>query len=60
MIKALEAIKLTEETMSFLDVFQYQVDASGQLRLVMVSKDVHSTPDVHPVVDKWPSHCEPT
>ena len=41
MNKAFEAIKLTEETMSFLDVFQYQVDASGQLRLVMVSKDVH-------------------
>ena len=52
MNKAFEAIKLTEETMSFLDFFQYQVDASGQLRLVMVSKDVHATPDVHPVEDK--------
>lgn len=58
MNKAFEAIKLTEETMSFLDVFQYQVDASGQLRLVMVSKDVHATPDVHPVEDKQHSHCE--
>lgn len=60
MLKAFEAIKLTEEHMSFLDLFQYQVDSSGQLQLVMVNKDIHTTPDIHPAGDNWPSHCVPS
>lgn len=60
MIKSLEAIKMTEDKLSFLDLFQYQVDSSGQLRLVMVNKDLHTTPDGQPVGDIWPSHCVPS
>lgn len=60
MFKAFEAIKITEDNLSFLDMFQYQVDDTGQLRLSMVSQDLHSTPVVERVADEWPSDCVPT
>jgi hypothetical protein len=60
MFKALEAIKQTEGNLSFLDMFQYQVDSTGQLRLSMISKDPHTSPDAQPVGDIFPSHCLPT
>jgi hypothetical protein len=60
MLKSLESIKLNEKNISFLDMFQYQVDETGQLRLSMLSKDDHPTADVQPVKEQWPSHCVPS
>lgn len=60
MLKSLEAIKLNEKNISFLDMFQYQVDETGQLRLCMVSKDDHPTADIQQVNEQWPSHCVPS
>lgn len=57
MIKALEEINKVENSVSFLDLFQYQVDTDGQLRLQLVKTACLSTTAVHPVSDIWPSHC---